>query len=78
MGSPLELLVSALSKTVEMDAEERKCAESFLEESSFQAGFCPLLLRIAVDRNIQVSPHIRQSAAVYLKNTIGRVRSNFS
>ena len=71
MESPLEVLVSVLSKTVEMDAEERMCAERFLEESSFHGGFCPLLLRIAVDRSIQVSPHIRQSASVYLKNTIG-------
>ena len=71
MGSPLEVLVSVLSKTVEMDAEERKSAERFLEESSLQTGFCPLLLRIAVDRSIQISPHIRLSAAVYLKNTIG-------
>ena len=72
MDSPLEVLVSALSNTVEIDPSIRKNAECFLDESSFQAGFSPLLLQVSVDRTLEIPPHIRMSAVVYLKNTIGR------
>ena len=42
--------MTALSKTVEIDAGVRQEAEKFLENSSSHQGFCPLLLKIAVDR----------------------------
>eukprot|EP00043_Microstomoeca_roanoka_P011035 m.104250 g.104250 ORF g.104250 m.104250 type:complete len:1033 (+) comp15071_c0_seq2:405-3503(+) len=64
----MENVLPALASTASPDDDTRKSAETFLTQVREQPGFCSVLLDIVADQSQAIE--LRQSAAIYLKNTI--------
>lgn len=64
--SDLTSLVDAISHTLSPDVRQRQAAEAFLRQKANTPGFSVQLLELAAAD--KVPAHVRQAAAVYMKN----------
>lgn len=68
-------IVDAISNTLSPDAGQRRAAEAFLSQREADTAEFPfVLLQLIADGS--VPNHVRQAAAVYLKNVTGRIYSS--
>lgn len=62
----LSALADAISRTLSPDVTQRKSAETFLKDQSLRPGFPISLLHLIALHSVPL--HVRQAAAVYMKN----------